>query len=76
MMRKAMTLPSGRVAKWLIFAIWIVLLVPASLLAGKLGDVEKNDNSAWPPGNAESVRVVDQGQEVPARRGPAGDRDL
>ena len=58
MLRKIVSLPAGRVAKWVIAALWIALLVPAFMLAGKLGDVEKNDNSAWLPGNAESTEVV------------------
>jgi RND superfamily putative drug exporter len=59
-MRKVISLPSGRAAKWVIVAVWIALLVPALMLAGKLGDVEQNDNSAWLPGNAESTKVVDR----------------
>ena len=59
-MRKFMSLPSGRVAKWVIVALWTALLIPAFMLAGRLGDVEKNDNSAWLPGNAEATKVVDQ----------------
>lgn len=60
MLRKVMTLPSGRIAKWAIVAIWVALMVPAFLLAGNLGDVEKNDNSAWLPSNAEATKVLDQ----------------
>ncbi|GAA3388507.1 MMPL family transporter [Cryptosporangium minutisporangium] len=59
-MRKLASLPSGRVAKWVIVALWIALLIPAFLLAGKLGDVEQNDNAAWLPGNAESTAVIDR----------------
>jgi RND superfamily putative drug exporter len=59
-MRKALSLPSGRVGKWVVAVLWIALLVPALMLAGKLGDVEENDNSAWLPGNAESTQVVDR----------------
>ena len=60
MMRRLAALPSGRRAKWVVAALWIALLIPAFLLAGKLGDVEQNDNSAWLPGNAESTEVVDR----------------
>ncbi|MCX5196424.1 MMPL family transporter [Streptomyces sp. NBC_00249] len=44
--------------KWVVLALWAVLLVPVLMLAGQLGDVEENDNSAWLPGNAESTKVV------------------
>jgi RND superfamily putative drug exporter len=33
------------------------------MLAGKLGDVEENDNSAWLPSNAESTRIVDRAEK-------------
>ncbi len=72
MLRKVMTLPSGRITKWAIVAIWIALLVPAFMLAGKLGDVEKNDNSAWLPSNAEATKVLDQAKKFqPAETLPA-----
>jgi len=57
-LRKLASLPTGRVAKWVIVALWAALLVPAVMLAGRLGDVEENDSSAWLPGNAESTTVV------------------
>ncbi|WP_326692479.1 MMPL family transporter [Streptomyces sp. NBC_01795] len=72
MLRRMASLPGGRVAKWVILALWVALLVPALMLAGKLGDVEENDNSAWLPGNAESTKVVERtekfqlGDTVPA----------
>ncbi|WP_369202582.1 hypothetical protein [Streptomyces sp. PU-14G] len=63
MLRKLMSLPSGRVAKWVVLALWIALLIPSMMLAGKLGDVERNDNSAWLPSNAESTEVVEQAEK-------------
>jgi putative drug exporter of the RND superfamily len=72
MWRKVMTFPSGRVAKWAILAVWIAVLIPAFMLAGKLGDVEKNDNSAWLPSNAEATKVVEQAKKFqPAETLPA-----
>ncbi|MEU0831162.1 MMPL family transporter [Streptomyces sp. NPDC005969] len=72
MVRKMAALPSGRVAKWVILALWVALLVPALMLAGKLGDVEENDNSAWLPSNAESTKVVDRAEKFqPADTLPA-----
>jgi RND superfamily putative drug exporter len=65
-MRKVVSLPSGRVAKWVIVAVWIALLIPAFMLAGKLGEVEKNDSSAWLPGNAEATKVVDRAEKFQA----------
>ncbi|WP_037681365.1 MMPL family transporter [Streptomyces griseus] len=72
MLRKLAALPSGRVGKWVVIAIWAVVLVPALMLAGKLGDAEQNDNSAWLPGNAESTAVVERAQKLmPADSMPA-----
>ncbi|MFM9443086.1 MMPL family transporter [Streptomyces acidiscabies] len=72
MLRKLAALPSGRVGKWVVIAIWAVILVPALMLAGKLGDAEENDNSAWLPGNAESTAVVERAQKLmPADTVPA-----
>jgi len=55
--------PAGRVAKWLILAFWLVLLVPAFIFGSKLGDVQKNDMSAWLPANAEATKVIDQAKK-------------
>ncbi|MFD7441844.1 MMPL family transporter [Streptomyces sp. NPDC059909] len=72
MVRKLASLPSGRVAKWVVLALWTALLIPALMLAGKLGDVEENDNSAWLPSNAESTKVVDRAEKFqPAGTLPA-----
>ncbi|GAB1642296.1 MMPL family transporter [Krasilnikovia sp. MM14-A1259] len=49
----------GRWTKWLVLALWIVVLAVAGPLAGKLTGVEKNDNSAWLPGKAESTQAAD-----------------
>ncbi|MBM2623740.1 MMPL family transporter [Actinoplanes sp. LDG1-06] len=54
------SLPSGRVAKWIVVAVWLVVLIPAGALAGKLSDVQQNDNSAWLPSSSESTEVVDR----------------
>ncbi|AEV83975.1 membrane protein [Actinoplanes sp. SE50] len=49
----------GRRSKWIVLALWIVVLVFAGGLAGKLGGVEKNDNASWLPGSAEATQVAD-----------------
>ncbi|MFE2559676.1 MMPL family transporter [Streptomyces sp. NPDC059352] len=62
MMRRLASLPGGKVGKWVVLALWAALLIPVLMLAGRLGDVEENDNSAWLPGNAESTEVVDRAE--------------
>ncbi|HEU5111519.1 MAG TPA: MMPL family transporter, partial [Micromonosporaceae bacterium] len=49
----------GRWTKWVVLALWLGVLVVAGPLAGKLTSVEKNDNSAWLPGNAEATQVAE-----------------
>ncbi|MEU9403493.1 MMPL family transporter [Streptomyces sp. NPDC048242] len=72
MLRTMASWPAGRVGKWVGVGLWAVLLVPALMLAGRLGDVEQNDNSAWLPGNAESTKVVERaGKFLPADTLPA-----
>jgi RND superfamily putative drug exporter len=47
------------VTKWLVLVFWILIMVFLGSQAGKLPGVEKNDNSAWLPGSAESTQVVE-----------------
>ncbi|MFI6284204.1 MMPL family transporter [Streptomyces sp. NPDC051018] len=63
MMRKLASFPSGRKTKWVVIVLWAALLVPALMLAGRLGDVEENDSSAWLPGDAESTAVVERAEK-------------
>ncbi|MBG0566639.1 MMPL family transporter [Actinoplanes aureus] len=62
-MRRIASLPGGRVTKWVIVVLWIALLIPAMILAGRLGDVQENDSSAWLPGNSESTEVVNRAEK-------------
>ncbi|MEV4636946.1 MMPL family transporter [Actinoplanes sp. NPDC049548] len=48
----------GRWTKWVVLGLWVVILAIAGPLAGKLTDVQKNDNSAWLPGGAEATQVA------------------
>ena len=50
---------SGRWSKWVVLGLWVVVLAIAVPMAGKLTGVEKNDNSAWLPGQAEATQVAD-----------------
>ena len=49
----------GRWSKWIVLALWVVVLAIAGPLAGKLTGVQKNDNAAWLPGGAEATQVAD-----------------
>jgi putative drug exporter of the RND superfamily len=50
--------PAGRRAKWLILVFWLILVVLAGPLSGKLTGAEKNDASSWLPPRAESTQVL------------------
>ena len=49
----------GRRSKWLIVALWLVVLVIAAPLGMKLNDAQDNDAQSWLPGSAESTQVLD-----------------
>jgi RND superfamily putative drug exporter len=50
--------PGGKVGKWVVLGVWLVLLVGLGSLAGKLNGAENNQASSWLPGSAESTQVV------------------
>ncbi|GAA3456252.1 MMPL family transporter [Dactylosporangium matsuzakiense] len=51
---------AGRRTKWVVIAVWLLLLIPAAVLAGRLGAAEENDNAAWLPAGAESTAVYER----------------
>ncbi|MCY1139628.1 MMPL family transporter [Actinoplanes sp. Pm04-4] len=62
----------GRRTKWIVLAFWVLVVIMAAPLAGKLTSVQKNDNSAWLPGGAEATQVADlQAQFQPDDIAPA-----
>jgi RND superfamily putative drug exporter len=56
--------PAGRRAKWLVLVFWLVLVVVAGPLSGKLTGAEKNNTSAWLPANAQSTQVLNLRSQV------------
>lgn len=51
---------TGRVTKWVVLAVWVVVLVVSTGFAGKLIDVQNNEASSWLPASAESTRALDK----------------
>ena len=49
----------GRWSSWIVVALWVAALLVLGPMAGKLSDVQQNDNQAWLPGNAEATQVID-----------------
>ncbi len=57
--QKIAAIPAGSWTKWLVVGFWVVVVVAAFPLAGKLMGAEKNDAKAWLPANAESTKALD-----------------
>jgi RND superfamily putative drug exporter len=56
---KAMAgVPAGRRTKWLVLVFWLIVVVAAGPLSGKLTGAEKNDAQSWLPPKAESTQVL------------------
>lgn len=49
----------GRRAKWLVLALWLVVLFLTAPFAQKLTDAQDNDAQSWLPGSAESTQVLE-----------------
>jgi RND superfamily putative drug exporter len=64
--------PGGKVGKWVVLGVWLVLLLGLGSLAGKLNGAENNQASSWLPGSAESTQVVNlTGQFHSTNQAPA-----
>ncbi len=79
--------PAGQRSKWIILAVWLILLIGVAPLAGRLQSVEENDSAAFLPDDAESLEVAlleeefQRGDKSPAvvvyhRAGGLSDSDL
>jgi putative drug exporter of the RND superfamily len=56
--RRLTEIPAGSWTKWIVVGFWLVVVVIALPLSGKLMGAEKNNASAWLPANAESTKVL------------------
>jgi putative drug exporter of the RND superfamily len=61
----------GRRSKWLVVALWLVILVIAAPLGMKLNDAQDNDAQSWLPGTAESTQVLDLSEKFRPEQVPA-----
>jgi RND superfamily putative drug exporter len=70
--RAIVGIPSGRRTKWAVLVFWLIVVVAAGPLAGKLMGAEKNDAKSWLPAQAESTKVLDlQSRFLPPNVFPA-----
>ena len=51
---------TGRVTKWIVLALWIIIVAAAGSVASKLTDVQDNQASSWLPASAESTKALDK----------------
>ena len=64
-MSRLFTLPSGRTAKWVVAAVFLLVSIPVAALSGKFEDAQKNESSSFLPGKAESMKALDAIEEYP-----------
>jgi RND superfamily putative drug exporter len=51
---------TGRVTKWIVLAAWVIVVIAAGSVAGKLSGVQDNQASSWLPASAESTKALDK----------------
>ncbi|MFJ6987867.1 MULTISPECIES: MMPL family transporter [unclassified Streptomyces] len=61
----------GRRAKWVVLALWLVLLFLTAPFASKLTDAQDNDAASWLPGSAESTQVLELSEDFRPEQIPA-----
>ncbi|MFJ4203063.1 MMPL family transporter [Streptomyces sviceus] len=61
----------GRRAKWVVLALWLVVLFLTAPLASKLTDAQDNDAASWLPGSAESTQVLQLSEDFRPEQIPA-----
>jgi RND superfamily putative drug exporter len=60
-----LSVPAGRTAKFVVFAVMVLIAMGAGTFAGKFEDAQENETSSFLPGGAESVEVVEQVKQFP-----------
>ncbi|MBS2939232.1 MMPL family transporter [Nocardioides sp. J2M5] len=51
---------TGRVTKWGVLVVWLVIAGGSAMFASKLADVQNNEMASWLPANAESTRAFEK----------------
>ena len=63
--RSLFSLPAGRVAKWIVLAVWIAVAALVAPFAGQLQSVQENEAASFLPSNAESTRALELQRQLP-----------
>jgi putative drug exporter of the RND superfamily len=64
-MSRILTVASGRISRFVVLGVWLVVLVGVGSVAGKLESAEKNEASSFLPGSAESSKVLKHIRQYP-----------
>jgi putative drug exporter of the RND superfamily len=65
--QRLVSLPAGRVGKWVVLACWLAAVTVFGTFAGRLEGVMDNDETNWLPASAESTRAIELAErEFPA----------
>ncbi len=51
---------TGRVTKWVVLVVWLLVAAGSAGFASKLADVQNNEASSWLPESAESTRAFER----------------
>lgn len=54
---------SSRAARWLLLAVWMVLVAVTGSVGSKLNSVENNQAQTWLPGGAQSLQALNLADE-------------
>ena len=57
-MNKLLAFPGTKAGRWVVIALWVVLMGALGPASGKLEKVTKNEQSSWLPQSAESVKAL------------------
>src|SRR5689334_9672390 len=49
---------AGRRSKWIVLALWALLIAVGGSLASELGSVQNNEQQTWLPAHAQSTRAI------------------
>ncbi len=64
-MSRLLTIPAGRRAKWVVFAVFLLVSIPVAALSGKFEQAQKNESSSFLPGKAESIKALKAIEQYP-----------
>jgi putative drug exporter of the RND superfamily len=65
-MGRLLTIPAGRTAKWVVFAVFLLVTgFVGAAYAGKFEDAQENETGSFLPGKAESVKSLEAVKQYP-----------